>query len=136
MRIDTATPVVVLTSPHHAGLGIARSLGRLGVDVFSVDSSRWAPALFSRYCRGKFIWDLDTVPPEKSVEFLSHIAREIGRPCILIPTTDHAAIFVADHAAVLREWFTFPAQSREEVRSLCNKKRMHQLADKFRVPTP
>src|SRR5579863_2058986 len=122
MRIDTATPVLVLTSPHHAGLGIARSLGRLGIDVFSVDSSRWAPALFSRYCRGKYIWDLDTTPPEKSVEYLSRIAREIGRRPILIPTTDPAAIFVADHAAPLGEWFLFPAQSREAVRALCNKR--------------
>ncbi|PYV86755.1 MAG: carboxylate--amine ligase, partial [Acidobacteria bacterium] len=86
---DSSTPVVVLGSGHHTGLAVTRSLGRLGVRVFNVDSTRSAPVLLSRYCRGKFIWDFDNVPPEKSVEYLTDATRKVGRRCLLIPTSDH-----------------------------------------------
>jgi predicted ATP-grasp superfamily ATP-dependent carboligase len=136
MIAHTSTPVVVLASPHHGGLGITRSLGRLGIPVFGVDSTRWAPALFSRYCRGRFLWDLDNAPPGKSVEFLMDIARKLGRRPILIPATDSAAMFVTDHAAALGQEYLFPAQSRTLVHSLCSKKAMHYLAGKCNVPAP
>jgi D-aspartate ligase len=133
---DNVTPVVVLASPHHGGLGITRSLGRLGVPVFNVDSSRWAPALFSRYCKGRFIWDLDNAPPAKSVEYLVDLARRVGQRPILIPGTDSAAIFVAEHAADLEPWYIFPAQSRALVHSLCSKREMYRLARRLHIPTP
>ena len=133
---DTSTPVVILASPHHGGLGVTRSLGRLGIPVFNVDSSRWTPALFSKYCQGKFVWDIDQAPPEQSVERLVDIARLLGGRPVLIPTTDSAAILVADYAAALREWYIFPDQSRRLVRSLSSKKEMYFLAKKLRVATP
>jgi predicted ATP-grasp superfamily ATP-dependent carboligase len=133
---DSSTPVVVLGSGHHTGLGVTRSLGRLGVRVFNIDSTRSAPVLLSRYCRGKFIWDFDNVPPEKAVQSLTDATRKVGRRCILIPTSDRAAMFVADHAAVLKEWFLFPAQTGALVHSLYSKKEMYHLARKLRVPTP
>src|SRR5439155_11734298 len=83
-----------------------------------------------------FILDLDNAPPEQSVEYLANIARGAGRRCVLIPTTDLAAIFVADQAAALANWFVFPSQSATLVRSLYSKKKMHDLARKFLVPTP
>jgi len=49
--LNYTTPAVMLRSGHHGGLGIARSLGRLGVPVYSVDAARWEPAFSSRYCR-------------------------------------------------------------------------------------
>src|SRR5580704_7033536 len=99
MRIaDTAMPVVVLSSAHHCGLGITRSLGRLGVPVFNVDSTLSAPAFFSRYCRGRFVWDLSKTSSSASLDRLAAISRQAGRPCLLIPTTDREAIFVEDNA--------------------------------------
>ena len=130
---STSTPVVVLASPHHGGLAVTRSLGRLGIPLFNVDASRLAPAFFSRYCRGKFVWDFDGAA---SVEPLVDIARQAGRRCILIPTTDSATIFVADHAEDLKDWYLFPLQSRWIVHSLCSKKCLWDLARKFHVPTP
>lgn len=137
MRIAyTSTPVVVLASPHHGGLGVTRSLGRLGIPVFNVSSTPWAPAIFSRYCRGKFIWDVDNAPPEKSVEYLVDVARKVGRRCILVTTTDSTSTFVADNAAALKSWYIFPAQSRALVHSFCSKKEMYNLARKSNLVTP
>ena len=65
--IDTSAPVLVLGSARHGGLGLTRSLGRLGVSVYVVDADPDAPAFHSTYCRGKFVWDIDRVPVSDSV---------------------------------------------------------------------
>lgn len=136
MEIDTSTPVVVLACPHHAGLGVTRSLGRLGIPVFNVDSNRWAPAFVSRYSRGKFVWNLNNVPVGKSMANLVEVARKVGRRCLLIPGTDKAAALVADQAAALEPWYLFPSQNRTLVHSLCSKKRMSELARQHDIATP
>jgi len=133
---DNSTRVVVLGTTHHCSLEIMRSLGRLGIAVFAVDEGRWAPAFHSRYCQGRTVWDLGNAPPEKSVERLAEIARSAGRKCVLMPTTDLAAIFVADQAAALSEWFLFPSQTSTLIRSLCSKKKMYDLARKHGIATP
>ncbi len=112
-----------------------RSLGRLGVPVFNVDPNRWAPAFSSRYCQGRFLWDVEHEPAEESLNFLARTARQLGRKAILIPTTDRTAIFVADNAANLREWFMFPQQPAGLARKLCSKIEMYHLAKSAGIPT-
>ena len=103
MLEDVSTPAVVLVCNRQVGLGIVRSLGRLGVPVYGVDDNRRAPAFFSRYCRGKAIWDLHGSSPEESVRFLVRLGRQLGRRSVLIPTSDIGAMFVADQADQLDE---------------------------------
>lgn len=137
MRIkDNSTPAVVLNCRRQGGLGIVRSLGRLGVPVWTVDSDRLAPPAFSRYKAGTYQWDLDTHSTEESLEFLSTVGRTIGRKSILIPTTDGGAIFVSRNAARLSEHFHFPVQPSNLVESLCSKREMFFLARQCGIPTP
>ena len=49
--------VVVLGSGHHGGLAIARSLGRLGIPVYSADVHWWETGFSSRYCHGRVLFD-------------------------------------------------------------------------------
>jgi D-aspartate ligase len=132
----TSTPVVVLRSMHHGGLAITRSLGRWGVPVYNVDADAHAPSFSSRYSKGKFVWDLEGATAEESVARLLDIGRHLGRPAILIPTTDSMAILAADHAEALRERFLIQDNSARLVRSLYWKKEMHFLARDAGVPTP
>ena len=60
--MNHTTRAVILRSGHHGGLGIVRSLGRLGVPVYSVDADWWEPAFSSRYCRGRFLLDTENLP--------------------------------------------------------------------------
>lgn len=132
---DVSTPVVVLRAVRQGGLAITRSLGRLGVPVYNVDFER-TPAFSSRYSRDGFLCrGLQGVPAKESVSCLLDIARRIGRRALLIPTTDDVAILVAEHAEELKEWFIFPDQRAELVRSLCSKKEMFFLAKKHGVAT-
>ena len=49
---DFSIPVVVIRciEDSYIGLGVVRSLGRLGVPVYTVVPERKAPCAFSRYC--------------------------------------------------------------------------------------
>jgi predicted ATP-grasp superfamily ATP-dependent carboligase len=130
---EVTTPVVMLGSGHHGGLGIARSLGRLGVPVYSIDAARWEPAFSSRYCRGRFILNFDDEPPDRAVAALQRIAHQVGGKPILIPTTDLGCIWVAENTEALQETFCFPKRDAEMIRSLCDKDRMQELASSLGV---
>lgn len=132
---NTSTPVVVIGMEHYGGLGIARSLGRLGVAVHGIDPNRRVPGFVSRYCREKRLWDIEGSTPGSTIAFLLSIGISIGRSSILIPTSDESALFVAEHAEALRKWFRFPNQPVELVRSLCSKKEMYFLSKKSGIPT-
>jgi predicted ATP-grasp superfamily ATP-dependent carboligase len=105
------------------------------VPVYTVDSNRWEPAFSSRYCRGRFILNTGTLPAEQSIASLLEIGQKLGGRPILIPTTDPAAIWVAEHAPVLQERFRFPQLDVSMVRMLCDKGRMQELARANSVPT-
>jgi D-aspartate ligase len=130
---DISTPVVILRSTGHGPLGILRTLGRCGVRVYVVDANRRTPAFFSRYCRERFLCSVNF--NTELTQFLLRVAHRIGRKPILIPTLDEAAIFVAENAQILQDWFTFPRQSAELVRSLCSKKEMYCLTKKYGIAT-
>jgi D-aspartate ligase len=133
--MQTSTPAVILGGLGHNSLCIVRSLGRLGVPVYSVDSTLGAFASFSRYCRGNFAWD-DNLPTAESIQFLLALGRSIGQRSILIATTDDTTALIADHANALQEWFIFPSIGSQLVRSLCSKKEMYHLATKLGIATP
>jgi len=138
--VDGSVPVVVLkplrSLAQHGVLGIARSLGRLGVPVYWAHRESTAPAVRSRYVSGTFNWELDFSHPENAIERLLQIGREIGRRSILIPTEDGSSVLVAQHAETLREHFIFPAQPPELLRRLASKREMHALCVEHGVPVP
>ena len=81
---DNSTPVVVINALHQGGLGITRTLGRLGVPVYSVAPDGFAPSLSSRYCHKRLIWNIENVSADESVKYLLGVAQSIGRRPLLI----------------------------------------------------
>jgi D-aspartate ligase len=132
---DTSLPVLVLPMDHYGSLGVVRSLGRLGVQVYGVHPTPRPIASFSKYCTKVFTLDLDSLPAEQSVDWLQNFAIEIGGRPLLIATNDETAIFVAQNAARLQESFLFPPTPIDVVWSLYNKKDMYFLARRFSIPT-
>jgi predicted ATP-grasp superfamily ATP-dependent carboligase len=133
--LDPSTPAVVL-GIHHGSLGIARSLGRLGVPVHGVDADLRARAFASRYFRDRHVWDFARAPAADSVGFLLELRRQLGREAVLIPISDDLTQLVADHAAELRAAYRFQDNPPELVRSLRRKSELHELARRLGVPTP
>jgi D-aspartate ligase len=137
---DFSTPAVVLKFDqnvmHHGGLGAIRSLGRLGVPVYGVHEGPLAPAASSRYLRGRWFWQPDAEQPERAVAGLCTLAERIGRPAVLIPTDDAAAIFLAEHGAGLREAFLFPAPPPGLPRRVAGKFSLHEVCREHGMPVP
>jgi D-aspartate ligase len=142
--VDTTVPVVVVTvSPAfllHGVMGIVRSLGRLGLDVYLdvyvVHDDRWAPPDFSRYLAGKFTTTLDDTAPDGFLKELLDVGRKIGRRSVLIPVDDVTALFVDDHAETLKAWFIFPDRPAGLARSLSSKQELGLLCRRLGIPTP
>lgn len=131
--METAVPVLVL-DVGYGGLGIARSLGRIGVPLYAVAPGN-SPALASRYWRGRMVWNFARADQEASVNFLREVRGKIGRPAVVMPTSDVTAVFVAEHAAMLGDWFIFPHRAPGLVRALVNKQEMYRLAEAAGVQT-
>jgi predicted ATP-grasp superfamily ATP-dependent carboligase/ubiquinone/menaquinone biosynthesis C-methylase UbiE len=141
MRIeDTSTPVVVLSLSRapllHGAVGIARSLGRLGIPVWLFHGIGRMPADRSRYLRGTVAVDADRAGPEGLLEKLTELGERIGGRPILMPIDDVSALFVADHARPLQTWFRFSALAPELIYSLASKRRLDELCRSAGLPTP
>ena len=132
---EVSTPVVVVNCKLGA-LAIMRTLGRLGVPLYGVDADPRSPAMLSRYCRERFVFGLEENRPAEYLEKLLEVGGRLGRPAILIPTSDETAQFVVDHAEPLSRAFLFPKNSPEMIGRLVSKRGMYEMALELGVPTP
>lgn len=136
MRIHgISTPVLVLGASLHGSLGMIRSLGELGIAVYGTYSDERGPATYSKFCKQAFRWRYPSASDQDCVQELLKIADQIGRPCILVPTWDETAIFVAENYRELSRRFIYPRQDPSLARDLVSKKDMYLLAKKWGVPT-
>lgn len=136
MIADTSVPVVAVKLFSHCGVGMMRSLGRCGIQVHGVDADPRNPGFRSRYCSGRFIWDPEREPAEKTVAFLRDVGRQVGNKPILITNGDHVSLFVADHAAELQDVFRFRLPASRLARALSDKWQMFRMAKECGLPTP
>lgn len=128
-------PAVVLQL-YHGGLAVARSLGRLGVEVHGVAADCRRPGARSRYLRAVHPWDIDSASEQETVAWLLDLGARIGGRPVLIPTEDVGAMLVADHADALLETFRFPEQPAGLARRLSSKAGMRELCLEHDIPTP
>jgi len=133
-------PVLILKTGHypihHGGLGIIRSLGRLGIPVYTVAEDHLIPAATSRYLTGSFVWNASDLPTPQMLDALARIARKLNKPAILIPTDDLAAILMAEESTTLRQWFVFPEIVPGTLRTLADKQMLYTLCRQIGVPCP
>jgi D-aspartate ligase len=112
---------------HHGGLGVVRSLGRLGVPVHVVHEDAFAPAAASRYVQGRWRWTPGSDDPERVRQGLLQLADRLGQPAVLLPTDDAGAIFLAEHGEPLRASFLFAAPAPHLPRQVADKASLTQL---------
>ncbi|MGH6681798.1 MAG: hypothetical protein ACREDL_23330, partial [Bradyrhizobium sp.] len=130
-------PVLILKTGsypvNHGGLGIIRSLGQLGIPVYTVAEDHLTPAGASRYLKGKFVWKARDLPKQEMLDALAGASRELKQPAVLIPTDDVGAIFVAEESATLRQSFVFPDISAGMPRNLANKQMLDAMCRRLGV---
>lgn len=122
---------------HHGGVGAIRSLGRLGVPMYAITEDRFTPAASSRYLTKAFVWPTTGLEcSDRLVEGLREIGRRIGRPTMLLPTDEEAAVLIAEHADALGEQFLFPRTDPRLPRRLASKQGLYELCVTHGVPAP
>lgn len=122
---------------HHGGVGAIRSLGRLGVPMYAITEDPYTPAASSRYLRRAFVWPTTgTEEPDRLVEGLLRIGRRIGRPAVLIPTDEEAAVLIAEHQDALTGSFLFPRVAPDLPRRLASKQGLHELCAEHGIASP
>src|ERR1700730_20944 len=137
-QVDTTVPVLLLKMGeyviHHGAVGIARSLGRLGVPVYAIDEDRYTPLAMCRHLTGAFADR--TKDTNGLLNCLGAIGESMNRPTILLPTDDNGAVFIAEHAKALSHWFLFPHLSAGLPRQLADKMRLYSLCRGVGIPCP
>ncbi|MCT9078357.1 carboxylate--amine ligase [Streptomyces fulvoviolaceus] len=121
----------------HGGLGVVRTLGRMGVPAYAMVEDRFTPAALSSHLAGRFI--RPTTGREDTSELVStllQIGREIGRPTVAVPEGDEAAVLLAENAGRLAEWFVLPPVPPALPRTLASKEGLHRICQEHGVPTP
>ena len=138
---DRGVPALIVKIGHYpvhsGGLGVLRTLGRLGVPVYVISEDAFTPAALSRYCTRRFVWRTTSRDnPEVLVAGLQDIGRRIGRRSVAIPTDDEAATLIAEHAHELSEYFLLPNIRPELPRQLANKHELYRLCRQYDIPAP
>lgn len=145
-----AVPVLMMNvgwhALHHGGLGIVRSLGRMGVPVYAVVVDRFTPAAVSRFLAGAFVWDARGLDARRFLEGMALIGRRLARPAVVIPTGDLSASlgYYRRGQLTFREWRR-SLQGRRELAwlsrddllpfaALCG--RLLRAAEKLRLEPP
>lgn len=122
---------------HHGGVGVIRTLGRMGVPTYAITEDRWTPTAVSRYCAGRFVMPTTGgEPPGQLVSRLADIGRKLGRPTVAVPTDEEAAVLLAEHATELSDYFLLPAVPPKLPRKLASKRGLHELCRDLGVPAP
>lgn len=89
---------------NYNGLSIIQDLGRHGVPVFALDSSR-SVGTFSRYAT-KFLHCPNPLDDEQGfIDILLKIGKSFEKPPVLFPTNDHWAMAIAKHKNLLEEFY-------------------------------
>ncbi|MCD2193294.1 ATP-grasp domain-containing protein [Actinomycetospora endophytica] len=144
VELDRSVPALLLKLGnyplHHGGVGVVRSLGRCGVDVYAVTEGRFTPAALSRHLHGRFSWPTTgSEDPAELAEGLHGIAKAIGRPAVLVTTDDEAAAVVSELADEpgLADDFLFPRCADPGLpRRVASKEGLFRLCSAHGIPTP
>jgi predicted ATP-grasp superfamily ATP-dependent carboligase len=141
VELDPELPVLLVRigryPVYHGTIGAIRSFGRAGVPVYAIVEDAFTPAAMSRYLTGKFVWPTNGNESEEYLlEGLSRIGEQLGGGVLAIPSDDEAAVFLAEHASKLREWFVIPEIDPSLPRRLASKRGLFGLCRKHDVATP
>ncbi|GAA1961549.1 hypothetical protein GCM10009838_17690 [Catenulispora subtropica] len=140
MDADTATDAVLLKLDrnifHHGGLGVIRSLGRLGIRVHAMREDRFTPAGVSRYARRTMSPMPARAHPDDVLDLLDRLADGLPGPAVLVTTDDAGAIFLAEHGDKLRPRYLFPDPPADLPRRAAGKATLAEICRAAGVPHP
>jgi D-aspartate ligase len=119
---------------YYGTLAAARCLGRRGIDVALVGTSRFSRTGVSRHVRTLI------QPPETSsgAEFVQWLVNQRGvlGGRVLYPASDELVYLFAKHGAALREYYKLYLPPLATIGTILNKKRLYEVCGRAGIPYP
>jgi len=131
----SARPPVFVMNLYYTGIGIARNLDGLGVDVFGLSSEPDAPGRHSRFFRHVYTVPNSRDEPRALYERLMQIRQEHALAPVVFPTRDADVLFLHNYADPLSQHYCLPP-SREPAALLMDKLRLAALAQERDIAAP
>jgi D-aspartate ligase len=128
-------PGAVVIGGDYQGLGIVRSLGRMGVPVCVIDDEH----SISRYSR--FTTHAVRVPDLRQESSIIETLLRIGRSLdlqgwVVYPTRDEIVAALSRNRETLSQTFRIPVPEWSTVRWMLDKRNTYELARKLSIPIP
>jgi predicted ATP-grasp superfamily ATP-dependent carboligase len=117
------------------GLGIARNLGSVGIDVYCLTSHRFDPAIFSKYCKGFAVVPGIAVDSEKLKTSLNILGKKLPRKGVIFPAGDNSVLTLSSIINELDNYISF-IPDRKIVETLVLKKKFYKSLREHGVPHP
>jgi predicted ATP-grasp superfamily ATP-dependent carboligase len=117
------------------GLDAVRSLGKHGIEVYGIFTSRKEAGRFSKYCKSVAFPPLKTNPDE-FLKRLIDFGKNMQKKAVLLSTNDRYINFMCKHREILFKYFLFLIPDGDFIVKLVNKAYMVQLANKYGLPIP
>lgn len=117
------------------GLGVVRSLGRMGIPVKGFDYKSGGPGFYSKYaetglCPNPYL------EPDQLCEFLLGQGKILDDKGIFFPTSDEFVLFLSRYRSELSPFFHLALPSAEIIEALLNKRWQYDMAKEHGVPIP
>jgi D-aspartate ligase len=133
---DFSTPVVVFDTDDRLSLGVARSLGRLGVPVYGLSRIPRSPSVYSKFYKEIFFLPKTHQEKNEIVNNLVKIAQKIGKRAILLCTSDVNVRIAVEFSDELEKYFIFHKLPKDLADSILSKKQLAQLAKQYSISSP
>lgn len=118
------------------GLGITRSLGRQGIEVYGIDYEKDAVAFFSKYCKKNYIFCNPVIFPKKCLNQFIELGNNLGHKAVLLPTADNYVEFISKFEPDLSNYFLFNIPDISIVENIVNKSKQYKLAEQLGISIP
>lgn len=118
------------------GLGVTRSLGKEGVEVYGIDRYPNAVAFTSKFCKKSFVFADPITNPEKLLYQMIEMGKGLDEKAVLLPTSDYYTDFVSTFRTELSEYFLFNIPNSSILKTLFDKSQQYILASQLGITIP
>lgn len=136
LRDRRPLPPAVVLNMHYTGLALARALKAIGLRVIGLSSD---PALLGNVSNAIEFrpWPDSESAPEQCAQFLSELARDLGRqPPLLLPTRDHDVHMIRRHRQALQASYVLPMAGDDVLERVLDKESLYAVAERLGVACP
>lgn len=119
-----------------ADLGVVRSLGRQGIPITLVTDHSESNLKDSKYCTRRLSPPPFSEDQSSLTAYLLEVGKMFSQKPVIFCTSDRDLRMLSNHRGSLGKYYRFVIPDSDLVEGVTNKKRFHQLIEKYNVSAP